>query len=539
MNRTQAPAAAGKTFMLPICDRTVTQEITGDFSLPDYQPEIKRLLRIGVSLTPPAAYATRDSIDVGGNADYFVLYTGNDDMLYCAPVSAEYRIATPLTDPRHDEKDSALQGNLTGWMGDEPTCLCHVSPESVSGRVTAPRRLHIKCRLDARLKAYATCPAGVSPLENAEGGPIQALTDSASCVYVMRGTDDTLTLQDDMILPPAENDRLRVVCAEGQVVVSEAIPGQGRVTCRGDVLLKLTLAPSDTAEGGLPAVSVVQRKIPFSCMLDMPDVTPDCQACAHGVCHQLSVEMQEGRLHTELGVMLETMAQRDVSVAYTKDLYATQRETSARYAHYQVEHSLSCINRNFTFSDSLPLSEVSIPSAARILDVTAAATPRELTCEKGKYHLTGDCKAHLIWQKEDEYGATELTLPFRYAFEDRRGEEDMALCADPDFQGCMQAVSCRARMDGERIGIDAELCLMLRMTAATRVTLPLQMSLGDEISRRRGEYVICFPSADDTLWTVAKRYHAPLTALTVANGLSTSAKPDTKESLDHVSYLIV
>ena len=39
---------------LPLCDKTVTSEVAGDFSLPDYQPEIKRLLRVSATVQPPS-----------------------------------------------------------------------------------------------------------------------------------------------------------------------------------------------------------------------------------------------------------------------------------------------------------------------------------------------------------------------------------------------------------------------------------------------------------------------------------------------------
>ena len=59
------------------------------------------------------------------------------------------------------------------------------------------------------------------------------------------------------------------------------------------------------------------------------------------------------------------------------------------------------------------------------------------------------------------------------------------------------------------------------------------------MTRRRGEYVICFPAPTDTVWSVAKRYHAPMAGLTAANNLPAGVKADGKESLEGVGYLIV
>ncbi len=537
MNHATNPSAmpsAENTFKLPVCDRAVTQEISGDFSLPDYQPEIKRLLRIGVSLLPPTAYVSGENIDLGGNMDYFVLYTGNDGMLYCAPLNTEYRLSLPMSDNKSE--DAPLGSNLAAWMGDEPTCTCDLTAETVTGRVTAPRRLNIKCGLDAKVKAYATCPAGISPM--AAGEPAEALTATTSCVRLFRGVGDTLALQDDMILPPGEGDKMRVICAEGQVMLLDVTAGQDMVTCRGEVLLRLTLAKTDeNGVEGLPTISV--RKIPFSQAVDMPGVTPDCSACAHGGCNALSVEPEEGRLHTELGLLLEVLAQKNLPTIYTKDMYATRHATKGSYAAYAVERGLQCLNGNFTLSDSLPMADVSIPATARVVDVTAAATPRELSWERGKYRLSGDCRVHLIWEREGELNATEMTLPFRYEFEDRRGEESAAHQQQLCWSGTMQAVNCRARMDGERVGIDAELTVMLRTAARDTVTALTRLEAGEEASRRRGEYVICFPATDDTLWSVAKRYNAPLAPLAAANGLSALSTPHAPDSLDGVKYLIV
>ena len=94
-------------------------------------------------------------------------------------------------------------------------------------------------------------------------------------------------------------------------------------------------------------------------------------------------------------------------------------------------------------------------------------------------------------------------------------------------------------MDGERVGLDAELAVSLRLTAPLSLHLLAGVTFGADVPRRRGEYVICFPAPSDTLWSVAKRYHAPLTALAAANDLPAAASPDDAGSLAGIGYLIV
>ena len=172
-----------------------------------------------------------------------------------------------------------------------------------------------------------------------------------------------------------------------------------------------------------------------------------------------------------------------------------------------------------------------------------------LTCDpiKERCVLTGTCRAHLLLLRDGEYGTAEMELPFRYEFDARTGGIPHTVRADGElaardmpvsYCGGVQVLHCRARMDGERVGLDAELAVCLRTARPATLTALADMTEGEEVTRGRGEYVICFPSPDDSVWSVAKRYHAPLAALGAANNLH-SAPADTPESLEGVNYLIV
>ena len=540
MNEYMGETTGRGTVQLPYPARQVTAEVTGDFTLPDYQPEIKKLLRIGVNLLPPDA--GRGGSDLMGSMDYYVLYVGMDGGVYCAPLSTEYRLESP------GEGGGA---GLPAAMGEPTLCLCDLSSEVPVGRVVSPRRLSIRCRVKARVRAYGECPLG--PWSGGDGDPtVETLTAEVPAGRLYRALGEPLALGDDIILSPAEGE-MRVVCAEGQVMMTEAIPSAGVVSCRGEVTVKLTLCPADTmgdmtvepagdapAERSAPPLTVLQRKIPFSLTVGMEGVTSSCAATACGYCSEITVQMDDGRLHLDVGVLTEVRAQQNEVVSYVADLYSTRREGINRYAEYPAEVGQRALNGNFTLSDSLPLSEAGIDPAARVADVTAVAVPEELTAipDKGRCVLTGKCRCHLLLQKDGEIGAAEVELPFRYEFDDLnlpRGDGATV----PAFDGSVTVVNCRARMDGERVGIDAELAVSVRTHVPAPFTALTDVSLGNEVTRRRGEYVICFPAPTDTVWSVAKRYHAPMAALTAANNLTPGGQLDGAESLEGIGYLIV
>ena len=244
---------------------------------------------------------------------------------------------------------------------------------------------------------------------------------------------------------------------------------------------------------------------------------------------------EEGHIHTDLGIVLEATAQRNETVCYTGDLFSTRAAGECRFADCAAGRALQTVQGNFTLSDSLPLSEAGIDPAAQTVDILASAQPETVSCSKGRAVLSGTCRFQLLLCKAGEWSTTEIVRPFRY-------ECDLPVGADteqPTFDGTVTAVTCRARMDGERVGLDAELAVSLRLTAPLSLHLLAGVTFGADVPRRRGEYVICFPAPSDTLWSVAKRYHAPLTALAAANDLPAAASPDDAGSLAGIGYLIV
>ena len=534
MNDYTGDTAERKSVQVPILNRTVTTELTGDFSLPDYQPEIKRLLRIETNILPPNRFAGTDGVELSGTLDYYVLYMGHDNGIYCAPLSTEYRMTA---EPNAEER------GLMAAVGEPLLCICDATADTPVGRVTAPRRLQIRCPIRATVKLYGEYRMQEDGDQDAS---LETLPSEASVNRLYWGLGEALTLQDDVILSPAEQE-WRVVCAEGMVMMTEATAAMGYIACRGEVTLKLTLCPAETeedfasnsAEGRstLP-LTVMQRKIPLTASVEAAGVTPACSATAAGFCTDISVEMEDGHAHVEMGVVAEARAQKNESISYVKDLFSTRRESTCRYTTYPAESALKALNGNFTLSDSLPLSEVGMDPAARVADVTATAMPENLTVDtaKGRCLLTGACTCHLLLLRDGEYTAADITLPFRYEFD---GQTDGAIDENMDFDGNLSVINCRARMDGERVGIDAEVAVSLRTYRPAPLIALSDVDFGEEVTRRRGEYVICFPAPTDTVWSVAKRYHAPMAALTAANNLPAGVKADGKESLEGVGYLIV
>ena len=496
-----------------ICDRQTVNELASDFSLPDYQPEIKRLLRVRAIVSPPDKYIGAGNAEFSGTVDYSILYCGNDGALYCAGESGEYKFSVPIEMTSDFELNEGL------------TCDMDVTPEMTVGRVAAPRKLSVKCRLRARVRIW-----GVKTIQDPASGQkndIQRLCGQAESARCFVGMGDALALGDEILLDAGSAD-LRVISAESQVFVTEALAGSGVVNCRGEVCLKLLCCHENTAE--LPTVQL--RRIPFTQAVLTDGVEVNCDCCADGVTSELHITVEEGRILCEVTLRLRVRAQRNETVSFTRDLYSVSAECETHTAQYDLPRALKCINGNFSLNQTLPLEEIGIRQGMTPIDITLSPSVTSLECDHGKCYLNGRCRAHVILTDGEELSAQEFDLPFRY-------ETDSSGAEVSDYDAVVDPISCRTRVDGERISVDAELAVSLATRTNSYVEMLTDAKFGEEISRPGAVYTVCYPSREDTLWSVAKRYHRAVNSISQINNLANSPAADSRESLMGVRYLLV
>ena len=123
-------------------------------------------------------------------------------------------------------------------------------------------------------------------------------------------------------------------------------------------------------------------------------------------------------------------------------------------------------------------------------------------------------KPHMFWRTLIE-GLTFIGMAgtkFRYETEGEGG--DLAL-AEADIQ----MTSARARVEGGRLGLECEMSITARLCTAATLTALAEATFGAPVEKPT-DLLIAYPAHNETLWSLAKRYHAPLSTFS-------SMSPDT------------
>lgn len=459
-----------------VLHKSVPLEFGTELSLPDYRSEISRLLWVRPTVLPPAHFVGGGNADFSGRVLYNVLYAGPDGELHVAQAEGTYGFSLPIEN------------------GNAPVFSVCVTPDTVIGRVVAPRKLTVRCRASAEVRGYADTSLGKGLSESMLARAC-TLTKSKESGRLVTVTGDVIELGEDF----AAADVAEVLHARAEAFLPDVSVGEGVVRCRGDVVVTLLCRGSEAA---MPLS--VTRRLPAVIEVESTELTPDFRASVRAVVSEIVAVAEEGRISLSLSLLPSVEAMRNESVSYVHDLYLEGKRTACQQKTVRLWQSGFCGNRNFSISEALPLSALRLNADDVVIDAYAEA---EMSAGG-----SGEITCHVLYCRGGEFGVGEASFPFRVTLE---GEGSAALLVP-------HVPILRVYIEGDRLRVDAELGVCVRTVS------DLEIELVESAEEREGElrqYLdveLCYPAPTDTLWEIGKRYAVSPERIASENGMSVS-----------------
>lgn len=490
---------------MPVCDRVITEEISNDYTLPDYQPEIRRILHVEANILPPAKYVNSNSAEFNGNIDYSVMYVGSDGALYSVPLIAEYNLETNI------DSDNSFDFN------DGVTSCTDISSENITTRLLGPRKLNIKCRLKAHVRAYATMILDQKAIGEVSADSIRILEDKCEYCTFSRMVSESLDLNEEII---PESNNCRVVGADTKIFIENVTAGNEEVSVKGEIYLYL-LTTNDEDQY---QTKEIQRKIPFVHTIESEDITDKTICCAVGIPSDLSITMEKDRIICNVSVIIDVETQRKEMFTYTKDIYSTSKECECNYKMYTLPTAGYCINGNFSVNDRLSKADLGLPQSFEIVNLYAFPNVDKLENTGNKNVITGQVKYTMLICSEGEYSAVDIFLPTKYEFESQNSNSS-------SLDANMKVICCHARQDSDNLSIDAEIEVCAKGAGNIEINSLSEVEFTSEIKKKKGMFRIYYPSKDDSLWSVAKKFNVSSETIDQLN--------QTNGNIEGKNYLIV
>ena len=477
MNENQNNMMEKGYISVPLYEKSFGTEVSTDVTLPDYQNEIRRILHVEQTVLPPSKYVSSEGVEFSGVIDYRMLYIGADGELCGASMSGEYSFSIPL------EKNTDI--DISGGV----SVLCGICAESVSTRVSAPRRLNVRSRIRPNVRVYGKMKIGGDELLGDIQNGVYRQERNVTCAVCEEATSDIVSVEQTL---PAIDEEARIVAADAKVHIigCEEIPAG--LVCRGKLITSLIISSSDGQ------ISTREAASPFECEVDMS--LQGASICAHGNVTELNVSVTDTGVECKAGIIVTARAISEHSAEYVSDMYSDTYECTCETAKQSTRGALICANSNISIGDRVELSAQNIPESAQIMaSFGSASMDRCVRNDDGKYVFSGNARVSVLWGDGTEISCSDIDIPVRYEVQ---GTDAEPIC----FDAACQLIDVRARIDASELCIDAELIMSAYCMSESSFEYVRGTTLGDKLAVRSNELVICYPDSADTLWSVAKRY---------------------------------
>ena len=473
---------------IPCINQSVVTECGEEVTLPDYYPEVRRVVSTHCRVLPESLYDNGETAEQGGVVSFTVLYLGDDGSLAAFPLTCDYSAAVKL--------------NAGG--GDTMYSL-DTTAENVTCRAIGPRRLSLKARLRtcATGEMLTDCAAAVTHKDGgtvtpAEKISVQSLENTA--LSMRRATGKlTGTVSGEF----REKTGTKPIMCDGEIMITEAIPKGDSVTLRGEAHLWCMCFGGD----GLYYKAV--SKAPFEESISLERELSAGDARGWGRCASVTVkDSEDGTLFWDMEYDLECEAAENVTVTVATDMYSTMWMGNTVTDECESVMMLKCGNGRLTLSGSGGRSG-SITVGDYAVGSFGKATCDRVDRSGGMLTASGMADIRIPVCGGGEVVEECVRLPFKYECDCPAAEGDISWRCD------VSVIDSTVRLDEGQLHVTAELAISLFAAVRTpvRYVSGLVLDRGQTDGDKDCTVRLYYPEYGETAWDIAKKYRIPKNAV--------------------------
>lgn len=485
---------------------TVIKEVSAEYNLPDYLPDVSRILRADAGVCRAGKYINGSSLEYDGSVTFSVIYSTADGIIKAADFSSDY-------------SGSVTIGDFSGDCSvDADTEL-----DSVTVRLQNPRKLTAKAKIAVTVTINCLNCASPAVTGVAGGGDgIMCRTENIDCCFGIEAQDADVSVSEDISLAAPLPAAEEVVSVYLEPYLSEMKAGDGVINYKGNVIANIIYsAANDDPAAPKTYVSIV-RKIFISGEAIADGVTEGCLV-AGNICitntefRKAADETGEDRtIEIDFSYSAYFDAYKNVRSEITTDMYSTEYEGESEMKTIPYR-SCACA-KSFNFS-SAACAELPDGELTNVMAIRADATVTGAEKSGGKLIFTGNVNVYAILSGGGVYMGKTFSSPFR-------AETDAGMTPDDfDFYANASVIDIKGRTSDGKLCADMEIMINYITFANKKSEVVSVLSLCRDKPRKTDDgakITLYYPSKDETLWDIAKKYGTTEAELSQINGISES-----------------
>lgn len=491
----------------PVLDTSADHPVDSDIVLPDYCPDISRVLKTEGCAQIDARQADGAHLNVSGTFTVRVLYLAeNSRVVRCLSHETAFTHVFDLKDACEEVRSRV-----------------RVRVAYVNCRLIGPRRVQIRASL--ALRARAVCDCEETFVSAAEDERTETLALPVRVSTHVGTAEKPFEVRETLELGPGKPPAAAVIKADTVAVVQDYKLISNKVIVKGELHLKTFYsAEADDGEGG---VEVMEHTIPISQILDLPGVDEDCGCTLRltpgpaQVAAQPDAQGENRLLDVQLTVTAVAVAFRTDEVAALRDAFSPEYALSLEKRAIPFSAAAEAVHATEMVRQTAQLQGVEL---AAVTDASVSAHVTEARVEDGALLLKGEL-AVSVFGTDAQGGpaCADATVPFAVKEPVKTRAETVR--ADPE----VQVISSSFTLAGpNRLDVRAECvidaCVFAQQSASVVTALDLDDSEPKEQARQK-TLTLYFAEPGESVWEIAKRYNTSPARVKQENRLEEDTLP--------------
>lgn len=475
-------------------EEAAEQQIESDITLPDYFPDIVRVIKCTLKANVVSVSSGGNRITADGNAIISVLYICESGKLHCfeqkIPVS-KY-VETP--------------------KAEEYTCVVSAKTQYVNCRVISQRRIDIRGSIGIDFKAYEKCDKRI--VSSCENKNIQLRTKAANVSNLKDCVSRCFSMNETIEIGASQGTIGQIVRCNAIAVLDSTKLVSGKILVKGELKVKVVFLTDGECvlgkiENSMPISQIIEAATTESCSdfvtLCVPSVEVHAKTDSSGALRLIDVSAV---------IRADVSIYENEEIQYTTDAYSTEYETDFQRESVELKSIFEKFSDTYLCKGSVEISGSAVKSIEDIfcngLNYTVSLSGNEMLIS-GKANVS-----FLAVNSEDELQSFDRELDFQYKRATTLGESFSASC-NVTPTGIDYILSAENKLD---IRIETEINGLIFDASKKQIISDISCDEAKKKKKRSAALTIYFAQQGEEIWEIARRYNTRVDLICAENNIN-------------------
>ncbi len=457
-----------------------------DFSLPEYCPDMKKILKCKLQPNITSRNISGDRLNVEGMTKIRVIYSdAENNRIRCCENSVPFSCSVDIRS--NPENAFAITSSRV---------------EYVNCRAVSPRKLDIHGAFSMCSKIYVKKSLEIS--SGVSGNDTEQKTTKLKMNNLIGIGQQQFSLNETLELGENRSSPETILNSDVSLRISEYKNMSNKTVLKGEAVIKI-LYIDDLSTGH---TETLEYTIPVSQIVDVPGITEDstCVVDSEVIMHDEQICNENGEnsnfINSEIKIVATVMAFNNKDISIVSDVYSTEYDVDVMKDSIKMEQLSEIVRDNFSHKDTVNLSDANVSKLIDAWSDTCSVNPHF-----EEENIVFKCKMNiciLALDNENIPMYIERILEFEHSKPFDSNPSEM-VCEIKMLPG---AINCSLMGSNSiEIKINPELFGEIYVSKKQDMVISVMTDETSAVPKDDASLTVYYASAGEDIWDIARKYY--------------------------------